>query len=79
MDCSTPGLSIHHQLPEFTQTHIHWVSDVNEKHFPKKMPKKIFLQQDIILKILTFLKDSFNDNFHFRKNSIQLYIKFIYF
>ena len=27
MDCSTPGLSVHHQLPEFTQTHIHWVGD----------------------------------------------------
>ena len=27
MDCSTPGLPVHHQLPEFTQTHIHWVGD----------------------------------------------------
>ena len=26
MDCSTPGLPVHHQLLEFTQTHIHWVS-----------------------------------------------------
>ena len=25
MDSSTPGLLVHHQLPEFTQTHIHWV------------------------------------------------------
>ena len=24
---STPGLPVHHQLPEFTQTHLHWVSD----------------------------------------------------
>ena len=24
MNCSTPGLPVHHQLPEFTQTHIHW-------------------------------------------------------
>ena len=23
MDCSTPGLPVHHQLPEFTQTHTH--------------------------------------------------------
>ena len=28
MNCSTPGLPVHHQLPEFTQTHIHRVSDV---------------------------------------------------
>ena len=25
MDCSTPGIPVHHQLPEFTQTHVHWV------------------------------------------------------
>ena len=25
MDCSTPGLPVHHQLLEFTQTHVHWV------------------------------------------------------
>ena len=24
MDCSTPGLPVHHQLPEFTQSHVHW-------------------------------------------------------
>ena len=24
-DCSTPGLPVHHQLPEFTQTHVQWV------------------------------------------------------
>ena len=27
MDCSTPGLSVHHQLSEFTQTHAHQVGD----------------------------------------------------
>ena len=27
MDCSMPGLPVHHQLPEFTQTHVHWVGD----------------------------------------------------
>ena len=27
MDCSMPGLPVHHQLPEFTQTHVHWDSD----------------------------------------------------
>ena len=27
MDCSTPGLPVHHQLTEFTQTHFHWVGD----------------------------------------------------
>ena len=27
MDCSTAGLPVHHQLAEFTQTHVHWVGD----------------------------------------------------
>ena len=29
MNRSTTGLPVHHQLPEFTQTHVHWVSDAN--------------------------------------------------
>ena len=27
MNCTMPGLPVHHQLPEFTQTHMHWVGD----------------------------------------------------
>ena len=27
MDCSTPGLPVHHPLPGFTETHVHWVGD----------------------------------------------------
>ena len=34
MDCSTPGLPVHHQLPEFTQTHVHRVSDVIQPSHP---------------------------------------------
>ena len=34
MDCSTPGLPLHHQLPEFTQTHVHWVSDAIQPSHP---------------------------------------------
>ena len=30
MDYSTPGLPVHHQLMELTQTHVHWVSDAIE-------------------------------------------------
>ena len=29
MNRSTPGLPVHHQLPEFTQTHVHWISDAH--------------------------------------------------
>ena len=34
MNRSTPGLPVHHQLPEFTQTHIHRVSDVIQPSHP---------------------------------------------
>ena len=34
IDCSTPGLPVHHQLPEFTQTHVHWVSDAIQPSHP---------------------------------------------
>ena len=27
IDCNMPGFPVHHQLPEFTQTHFHWVDD----------------------------------------------------
>ena len=38
MDCSTPGLLVHHQLPEFTQTHVHWVSDAIQPSHPLSSP-----------------------------------------
>ena len=34
MDCRMPGLCVHCQLPEFTQTHIHWVSDAIQPSYP---------------------------------------------
>ena len=34
MDCSTPGLSVHHQLPELSQTHVHLVSDAIQSSHP---------------------------------------------
>ena len=34
MDCSTPGLLIHHQLPEFAQTHVHCVDDAIQPSHP---------------------------------------------
>ena len=38
MNCSTPGLPVHHQLPEFTQTHVHWVSDAIQSSHPLSFP-----------------------------------------
>ena len=38
MDCSTPGCPVHHQLPEFTQTHVHWVNDAIQPSHPLLSP-----------------------------------------
>ena len=38
MDCSTPGLPVHHQLPEFTQTHVHRVGDAIQPSQPLSSP-----------------------------------------
>ena len=38
MDCSTPGLPVHHQLPEFTQTHVHRVGDAIQPVHPLSSP-----------------------------------------
>ena len=38
MNHSTPGLPVHHQLPEFTQTHVHWVSDAIQPSHPLLSP-----------------------------------------
>ena len=38
MDCSTPGLLVHHQLPEFTQTHFRWVDDTIQPSHPLSSP-----------------------------------------
>ena len=38
MDCSTPGLPVHHQLLEFTQTLIHWVNDAIQRSHPLSSP-----------------------------------------
>ena len=38
MNCSTPSLPVHHQLPESTQTHVHWVRDVIQPSHPLSSP-----------------------------------------
>ena len=38
MNRSTPGLPVHHQLPEFTETHVHRVSDAIQPSHPLSCP-----------------------------------------
>ena len=38
MNCNMPGLPVHQQLPEFTQTHVHWVGDAIQPSHPLSYP-----------------------------------------
>ena len=38
MNRSTPGLPVYHQLPEFTQTHVYWISDAIQPSHPLSSP-----------------------------------------
>ena len=38
MDCSLSGFPVHHQLLEFTQTHVHWVHDAIQPSHPLSSP-----------------------------------------
>ena len=38
VDCSTPGLPVHHQLPELAQTHVHHVGDAVQPSHPVSPP-----------------------------------------
>ena len=45
MDCSVPGFPVLHHLPEFAQTHVHWVSDAIQASYPLfVIPFSSFLQ-----------------------------------
>ena len=51
MDYRTPGLPVHHQLPEFIQTHVHWVGDAIQPSHPllSRSPPAFSLSQHQIL------------------------------
>ena len=38
MDCTTLGFPLHHQLPELTQTHVHWVDGTIQPSHPLSSP-----------------------------------------
>ena len=52
MDCSMPGLPVHHQLPKFTQTHVHWVSDAIQPSHPLSSPSPPSFNLSIVHGIL---------------------------
>ena len=49
MSCSTPGLPVQHQLPEPTQTHVHWVGDAIQPSHPLSSPFLLILCRPLFL------------------------------
>ena len=56
MDCSTPGYSVLHHLPELTQTHVHWISDAIQPSCPLQSPSppalSLFQHQGLYLGVI---------------------------
>ena len=49
MNHSTPGLPVHHQLPKFTQTHVHWVHDAIQPSHPLSSPSPLAPNRPLLL------------------------------
>ena len=49
MDCSTPGLPVHHQLPEFTQAHVHRVADAIQPSHPLSSPSPLAFNKGFVV------------------------------
>ena len=58
MDCSTPGLPVHHQLPKFTQTHVHRVSEAIQPSHPLSSPSPSGTRESIGFNYIVLLYDS---------------------
>ena len=65
MNRSTPGLPVHHQLLESTQTHVHWVSDAIQPSYPLSSPSlpALNLSQHNATIEMRVQTSSWNDNF----------------
>ena len=55
MDCSTPGLPVHHQPPGLAQTHVHWVGDAIQ-------PSHSLLSPSLLPSIFPSIRVSFNES-----------------
>ena len=85
MECSMPGFPVHHQLPELTQTHIHWVRDAIQPSHPLSSPYPAFSlsqHQDLfkwvssshqVAKVLGFQLQHQSFRWIFRTDFLRLY------
>ena len=83
MNCSTPGLPVHHQLPEFTQTHLHRVSDAIQPSHPLSSPsppapkpsqlQSLFQWVNSLHEVAKYYKNSQKHAFPRKSSAIFLY------
>ena len=58
MDCSMPGFPIHHQLPELTQTHVHWIGDAIQPSNHLILCRPLALPPSVLPSIRVFSNES---------------------
>jgi len=63
MNRSTPGLPVHHQLPEFTQTHVHRVSDAVQPSHPLSETQQHIVLFIVLYNLMQF-REKNNENIH---------------
>ena len=74
MNCSTPGLPVHHQLPELAQTLIHWVGDAIQPSHPLSSPSppafNLSQHQDLFKWVSSSHQVAKYSTFNQRENSV---------
>ena len=77
VDCSTPGFPVHHQLPELTQTHVHWVGDAIQSSHPLSSPSppvfNLSQHQDLFLWVTSLHQVARDWSFSFSISSSNEY------
>uniref|UniRef100_A0A8C6D9K3 Uncharacterized protein n=1 Tax=Moschus moschiferus TaxID=68415 RepID=A0A8C6D9K3_MOSMO len=72
MNHSTPGLPVHHQLPEFTQTHVHRVGDVIQPSNPLLSPSPPKVKLTLRTTIFLWIKQHNEDLSKYkRRNGVE--------
>ena len=67
----TPGPPVHHQLPEFTQTHVHWVSDAIQPSHPLSSPSPPVLNLSQHQRLFKWVSSSHQLEFQLQHQSFQ--------
>ena len=74
IECSTPGLPVHHQLPEHAQTHVRWVGDATNLpilYGPLQLPPSIFPSISVLSSESVFTSGSYVLEFQPQHQSFQ--------